>query len=458
MERFAQQLVDYAAELRYEDLPEAVVAHTKRVIIDTVGCALGGSQSVPAKVATAMAGTVTSRTPATVIATGQQTSPDLAAFANGTMVRYQDFNDTYISKGLCHPSDVLGVVLAATDAAGGSGKDAILGMVLGYELYCGIVDTGATSARNWDQAAFGIVAGSVTAARLLGLDREQMGHALSIAVSSHLTVSRVRTGELSHWKGCAVPNAGRNAVFSAMLAAQGMTGPNEAFSGPGGYFAAVTGRELELEPFGGQGGDFRILHNRMKPVPAGYFCASAVEAAVQARAQLGSFGPEDVKAIRLHTFQSGMGYAHEVHWTPGTRETADHSLPFTVTMGLLNGELTIDQYERELYLAPEVRSVMSRLTVDVSEEATASYPEAPLNILEVELQDGRAVETRCAYHAGHPRRAFTAAEQEAKLRPMAEGIAGLPRAQVDRLLERLQTIEQAASIREVLALTVKPGA
>ncbi|MEE8443253.1 MAG: MmgE/PrpD family protein, partial [Dehalococcoidia bacterium] len=143
MDRLVDQMTTYALDLSYNDLPAEVVARTKHLILDTVGCALGASPSQPATIARAMAGQISSDTPATVMVGGQKTSPDLAAFANGVMIRYLDYNDMYNNVGGCHPSDMLAPVLATVDAVHGDGKDVILGMVLGYETYCSVADGSA---------------------------------------------------------------------------------------------------------------------------------------------------------------------------------------------------------------------------------------------------------------------------------------------------------------------------
>ncbi len=114
MTTLVEQLSSYAAALRYEELPREVVHQAKRLIIDTMGCALGGYGSEPAQIARDLAGAVTSTQPATVILSGQRSSPDLATFANGVMIRFLDFNDGYTSSGESgHPSDSIAAVLAA---------------------------------------------------------------------------------------------------------------------------------------------------------------------------------------------------------------------------------------------------------------------------------------------------------------------------------------------------------
>ena len=112
MTTLAEKLAAWTAALRYEDLPPDVVHQAKRLMIDTLGCALGGYDSEPVRIARAQAATVTSTQPATILCSGERTSADLAAFANGSMIRYLDFNDGYIAPGTGgHPSDMIAAVL-----------------------------------------------------------------------------------------------------------------------------------------------------------------------------------------------------------------------------------------------------------------------------------------------------------------------------------------------------------
>src|SRR6516164_8385808 len=103
------ELARYATGLRYEDLPEDIVRLARRTILDTVGCAFGGYAAAPSKIALKLAGGVSAKQPATVLISGIETSPDLAVFADGVMIRYLDFNDAFVSltHGAGHPSDTI---------------------------------------------------------------------------------------------------------------------------------------------------------------------------------------------------------------------------------------------------------------------------------------------------------------------------------------------------------------
>src|SRR5215831_4387542 len=143
--RDTTRLMEYAQVLSYEDLPPEVVERTKRLILDIVGCALGAAPWPALTIARALAADVQSRTPATVMVGGQQTSPAMAAFANGVMTRYLDYNDYCYTRGRGHPSDTIAPVLAAVEAVRGDGKSVILGTVLAYDLLLGLSDSAAHS-------------------------------------------------------------------------------------------------------------------------------------------------------------------------------------------------------------------------------------------------------------------------------------------------------------------------
>jgi len=453
-DRILNHLCDYALKLSYRDLPQEVIRRTKHIVMDTVGCALGGAQSPPAKIARAAASEITSAIPSTVLISGQKTSSDLAAFANGVMIRYLDFNDTYAGSPTCHPSDLLAPVLAVVDARNGSGKDVILGTVLGYEVLCGLIDAGAKErGRSWDQSTYGVIAAAVVAAKLFGHTKEQMANAISLAVSSHISLEQIRRGQISHWKGCALANASRNAVFCAMLAAKGMTGPEEAFEGKAGFLTS-TGIRFEIRPFADSAETYRIMKARLKAFPSGYFSQSAIEAVLNLRAQIPDL--DNIEEIRLQTFPAGyevMG-SGEANWQPETRESADHSLPFVMAVALMEGNLEIRHYEEMYYKRSDVRALMQKIKVRIGEEPVAAWPEVPLNIVDVEMKSGKVLSTKVAYHLGHFKRFMTDAEQEHKFRPLAEPL--LPEKQINDLLACLRRLDEVEQISELISLTVAP--
>ena len=150
-----KQLANYICGLRYEHLPLPVVHEVKRRLIDSLACAYGAFHSNPGRITREIAREVTARKGATLWATVDNTTPDMAAFANGTLVRYLDFNDTYLSKEPAHPSDNIAAAIAVAEAEHLSGKELITAIVLAYEIQCRLCDAASLRKRGWDHVTYG---------------------------------------------------------------------------------------------------------------------------------------------------------------------------------------------------------------------------------------------------------------------------------------------------------------
>ena len=113
----AEKLSRYAANLTYDDLTPEAIHEAKRRVLDSLGCAMGARHAEPARIARELALSVSASPGAIVIGTNHKSAPDHAAFANGVLFRYLDFNDTYLSKEPAHPSDNIAAILAAAEVA-----------------------------------------------------------------------------------------------------------------------------------------------------------------------------------------------------------------------------------------------------------------------------------------------------------------------------------------------------
>ncbi len=448
MTTIAEQLSSYAANLRYDDLPPEVVHQAKRMIIDTIGCALGGYDSEPARVAMDVAATVTSATPATILVSNRATSPDLAAFANGVMLRYLDFNDGYTSRESGHPSDAIAATLAATEVSRGGGKRFITATVLAYEVFCRICDAVDLKPNGFDHVTVGCVAGILGAARGLGLSEAHTAQAINLGVAANLALYQTRIGEVSAWKGCAFANASRNAVFAVMLAGRGLSGPAPVFEGPGGYFTAVSRGPFHLEAFGGPERPFKIMECSIKRYPLGQYSQTVAEAALQVRAQLPN--PQDIAEVRVSTLQTAVNImaGDPQKWAPANRETADHSMPYTAAVALLYGEVDRRHFDPPFLNDPELMALVGKVKVGVSEEANRRAPDAMLCDLEVVTNAGQRYRSQVAYHKGHYKNPLSDTEVEAKFRSLAEGVIRQDR--VEALLRRLWRLEEVKNVAEII--------
>jgi 2-methylcitrate dehydratase len=133
--------------------------------------------------------------------------------------------------------------------------------------------------------------------------------------------------------------------------------------------------------------------------------------------------------------------------------TADHSLPFTTAVALMEGNLAIRHYDELYYMRPDVRALMQKISISVGDAPSNAWPEAPLCLLELETNAGEMIRARAEYHLGHPRNPMSAADQDAKLRAMAREYAGLADARIDQLIDRLRHLEEVDDVGTILALT-----
>ena len=453
MPTIAEQMSSWTVGLHYSHLPAEVAHLAKRMIIDTIGCAIGAYTSEPSKIARYLASTVTSTQPCTVIGSGQTTSPDLATFANGVMIRYLDYNDGYTSQESGHPSDSIAAVLSATEMAGLGGRRAITATVAAYEAFCRLGDAATLRYRGYDHVTNGCVASVLGATRSLGLSEEQTHQALNLGIAPNIALGQTRGGVLSHWKGCAYANASRNAVFATLLAQQGLTGPAPIFEGEHGFFRAVTQEPYALEQFGGEGIPYKIAECSIKQFPLGQYSQTVVQAALEAREKMPAVVVEDIAEVNIRTLQKAIDImaGDEEKWDPKSRETADHSMPYTTAVALTYGLVHQSHFDEQYYRSPQLLDLTRRVKVAVSEEANQRAPEAMLCDVEVVTNSGERYSAEVPYHKGHYKNPMTDAEVEAKFRSLAQDF--LSPAQTDTLLEKLWNLEQVEDIGEVIRLT-----
>ena len=187
--------------------------------------------------------------PGATLLGGGESSIEWATFVNGLLIRFLDFNDTYLSKEPAHPSDNWAPVLAVGEAFGRSGRDILAAGVLGYEIQCRLCDACSLRKQGVDHVTYGAISSAVAASKLMGLDAMKTVHAIGLAAVCNIALRQTRSGELSMWKGCAFANAARNGVFAATLAAAGMTGPAPIFEGDLGFMKLVTREAFTVAPW-----------------------------------------------------------------------------------------------------------------------------------------------------------------------------------------------------------------
>lgn len=452
MVEVAQEIADWVADVDPTALPEAVIHEAKRRLIDSVGVAFAAYDCPPGVAARALCRRTRAEPGATPFGAGYTTSPDFATFHNGVLIRYLDFNDTYLSLEPAHPSDNIAAALAAAELAGSSGRELLAAIVLGYEIQCRLCDAASLRARGWDHVTFGAMSTALLAGKLLGLSAAQLRHALALAAIPNVALRQTRAGELSMWKGCAFANAARNGLFAAMLAAEGVTGPWEVFEGEFGFWKQVAG-PFATPPFAGvTGDDWMILQTYIKFWPVEYHAQSAVDAALQLRTQV---DVERIARIDIASFDAAVDIIGKdpEKYRPRSRETADHSMPYCVAVALLAGDVRAEHFAPRWLNDPDVARLLERTTMRRDPQLNAGYPEGIPNRLRITQIDGTVVEQEVRFPRGHARNPMADAEVEQKFLAATAGspLEGRQRAVLDQLW---RTDQEATVTRLFAALAV----
>src|SRR6266850_5447456 len=418
MDHTTELLSTYACRLTYQDLPPEVVHQVKRTLVDTFGCALGAFSAEPSTIARRLASRVTSSMPSRILGTKDDSAPDMAGFANGVMVRYLDCSDSYFSPGGGHPSDMIPAILAMADPLGCDGQTVITAIAVAYEVFCRLSDQVVTGDLGWDQGMFSVIGAACGAGKAMGLDRQTMSHALSLAIVPNLPLGVTRLGELSMWKGCAAACATRAGIFAAQLAQEGMTGPAEPFDGPRGLWDQAVGQPVALEQLGGGREPFRITATSFKFFPSQIHTQAPIGLALELHAQV---SVSDIATLHLHGYHAAVSSAatEPEKWDPQTRETADHSIPYLVAVAFHDGAVTPASFTPERVRDPALRPLIAKMTIDEDKDFTQRFPQEGNCRMEVTTVSGQRLVAHTAYPKGHRHNPLSDADVEAKFRRFA---------------------------------------
>jgi 2-methylcitrate dehydratase len=284
----------------------------------------------------------------------------------------------------------------------------------------------------------------------MGLDADELVNAIGIAGTANAPLYVGRRDAVSMWKGVAHPYVTHNAVQACQMAREGMTGPAEVFDGTFGFREVVSPNELTFgDPPAGDG--YRITETGIKYYACGYYIHSAVTAVLELL-EAHAFDPADVESIHVDTFDhAATVLATPDKWsTTQNRETADHSIPYTVAAALVDAEVTPRQYAPGRLRDPAIHRVMELVTVDADPELTAHRESNPRHIpARVTIGvDGNAYTARVDAPVGHAERPMSDAQFDEKFRSLCDGL--LTDAAVDDAIERSRNVSRLETVEPLL--------
>ena len=412
-------IADYA--LSYDVKSELAYSTARACLIDTLGC---GLEALEYPACTKLLGPIV---PGTVVPNGArvpgtqyQLDPVQAAFNIGAMVRWLDFNDTWLAAEWGHPSDNLGGILATADWLGrtavADGKPpmtmrrVLTAMIKAHEIQGCIALENSFNKVGLDHVVLVKVASTAVVCDLLGLSREQTINALSLAWVDGQSLRTYRhapnTGSRKSW---AAGDATSRAVRLALMARAGEMGYPSVLTAKtwGFYDVSFRGQEFKFQrPYGSY-----VMENVLFKIsyPAEFHAQTAVEAAMTLRRQLDELGlsSEAIEKIKIRTHEACLRIIDKKGPLANPADR-DHCVQYMIAIPLIFGRLTASDYEDVVAADARIDALRARVTCEEEPRFTADYhdPEkrSIANSLRMELKDGSVLEETVEYPIGHRRR------------------------------------------------------
>jgi len=449
-------LAEFVADLRYENLPDAVVRQACDIFLDAVGCALsaGVEDAEKTRVAREIAALYPASPGASVIGVrGITAQPAMAALANGILINAADNDDTH-KRALLHVgSVVVPVVLALGQAQRLSGRQVLLALVAGYEVAVRVgMAVMPTHYRFWHSTATnGTFGAAAAAAKALGLDADGVQRALGLAGTQAAGLNTFfESGDMT--KSLHPGKAALNGILSGQLAQIGCTSPPYILEHPKGYLAAFSTDPKPEALTAGLGTVWEILQNGIKFFPS----ILASHAPIQATLALVNRHPIDptrIAAITNETYNTVK--SHFSNKDVRGVMSARVSVPYCIAVAAVDRALTQAQFSPSRIDDKLVRQVLARTEVIADPTLDALYPEKFPARVTIRMDDGNSFQETVMLPKGDPGNPLSPQEIAEKFRTNSTG--ALPPAQAEQLLTAIRALPEAANTDRLTSLLAPPG-
>jgi 2-methylcitrate dehydratase PrpD len=451
----ARTIAEWATTIDLDGIPNAVRVDAKLHVLDTIGCGLAAHATGVAHEGRTTMTELGGVPQATVIGSEARLPAPNAAFANAMLCHGLDFDDTH-SDSVSHVSTVIApAALAAAEAAGASGRDALAAIVAGNEITCrvGMAAPGAFHARGFHPTAIcGIFGGVAAVARLAELDAGVTTSALGIAGSF--------AGGLFAYLAEGTPTkpmhpawAAHGAHLATRLAVHGASGPGSVLEGKFGLYHAFLGAEegeidiaAQLADLGSRWETPRIAY---KPFPVCHFMHGSLGAADEGAAGR-TFAPEEIRDVLVTIPEAGVSLVLEPaaeKRAPRSEYEGKFSLPYSVASLLVRGHVAVGDFTDEAIADPAVLAVAAKVRYETRDYPT--YPQAFPGGVRVRLADGNSFEADYPHQKGGPENPLSQAEVREKFRENALLALGEPA--VERLERALLELDEQDDLTAALA-------
>ena len=448
-----RKLIEFAAGTDYEKMPEEVIRMAKRCLLDCIGVTLAGSQHPLGAMLQTYLDKFDRIPEATIFGTGRKSSQSSAALVNGALAHVLDFDDSSYSMGSHPTAPIMAALLSVGETNRSSGRQILEAFVLGFEAQCklGAAMNPSFSERGWHpMGPLGRVGSVIAIGKLLGFEQDKMENALALACATASGISSVAG---THAKAMNSGLAAEAGVRSALFADQGITGPRAILERKGGFCDMFSTKYNLPKLMRNLGEPYDLISPGVafKQYPSCTATHAAIDAVLAIRQESG-VGPDEIERIECKVGPWVPRFL--VFPIPSNGLEGKFSMPYCLSVALVNGAVSLHDFEDEAIKNAKVMDMMRRVSVIPDEELEReSYVEGAI----VTLTDmsGRRHQRRVNKAKGNPENPVSDVELRQKF--MACASACLRPEKIEKLANLIMNLEKTQNVAELMNCVYKSG-
>jgi 2-methylcitrate dehydratase PrpD len=445
-----RELTSFLAGLRFEDLPDEAVERTKELFLDWVASSLAGKNARPVCILERFAETMgPAGGPGEILISRRRTSPLFAALVNGASSHVVEQDDLH-NASVFHPATVVfPAALAAAQHTGASGRDLIAASVVGYETG---VRVGSYLGRSHYKVfhttgTVGTLASAAAVSFLLGADEEAMLHTLGSAGSQAAGLWEFLR-DAADSKQLHTAKAASDGLLAAYLARDGFTGATRILEGEQGMAAGMSSDADPEELLEGLGERWAVVETSFKFHASCRHTHPAADALLEGMREHG-LTAERIARVRARVHAAAIDVLGPVS-DPHTIHQSKFSMGFVLALIARSGTAGIDDFTEEALEDQELREFSERVEMVLDPEIDAAYPRRWIGLVEIETTEGKHVTSRIDVPKGDPANTLTRQELEEKARSLAAFQGGASDREMNRLIERIWSLDREPDVRNLL--------
>jgi 2-methylcitrate dehydratase PrpD len=456
-----REVAQFVLDTGMKDLPSDLIDLGKKSILDGIGLALAGSVAKSGDLVSAYLKELGVQGGATAIGTSLRLPARFAAFANGIAIHADDFDDTQLASGkdrvyglLTHPTaPALPAALAVAEILSKDGRETMAAYHIGVEIECKIAE--AINPRHYQHgfhatATCGTFAAAAAAAKLKGLNHEQVVRALAIAGSQS---AGLRENFGTMMKPFHAGRSSESGVVAAEFAAMGWTATDKILEAGRGFFRAAGGGFDPQSIVGKLGKPWTLVSPgvSIKPFPSGSLTHPGMTKLLELILEH-DIKPEDIVGVDVGTNQNMPNAL--IHHHPHNELQAKFSMEFCMAILLLERRAGLPEFTDEVVNRADVKALIDKVNFHVHPEAEAAGYDKMTTILDIRMRDGRRIRGRSDFGKGSPANPMSYDEVADKFRGCAR-FAHWPQERAERIIELVRKLETVGNIKELTSLCGK---